>query len=100
MCRQIQRQSRAGHRYDWLPTFLDYAGAADRVPGGLPGWSFAPLLAGQVGGKKEHFRVRRVWAGTHDPLAGMETHLALPGRRPWTLQRSGWSGGARRPRNW
>ena len=40
-------------QYDWLPTFLDYAGAADRVPDGLPGRSFAPLLAGQAGGERE-----------------------------------------------
>ena len=40
-------------QYDWLPTFLDYAGAADRVPDGLPGRSFAPLLAGQAGGERK-----------------------------------------------
>ena len=32
-------------QYDWLPTLLEYVDAADRVPDGLPGRSFAPLLA-------------------------------------------------------
>jgi len=36
-------------QYDWLPTIMDYAGAAERVPDGLPGRSFTPLLAGQSG---------------------------------------------------
>ena len=34
-------------QYDWLPTLLEYLDAADRVPDGLPGRSFAPLLAGR-----------------------------------------------------
>ena len=33
-------------QYDWLPTLMEYVGAADRVPDGLPGRSFAPLLSG------------------------------------------------------
>ena len=33
-------------QYDWLPTLMEYLGEADRVPDGLPGRSFAPLLAG------------------------------------------------------
>jgi len=39
-------------QYDWLPTILDYAGAGERVPDGLPGRSFAPLLAGETGGQR------------------------------------------------
>ncbi len=35
-------------QYDWLPTIMDYVGAAEQVPGGLPGHSFAPLLTGQA----------------------------------------------------
>lgn len=39
-------------QYDWLPTLMDYLDAADRVPAGLPGRSFAPLLAGRsIGGR-------------------------------------------------
>ncbi len=34
-------------QYDWLPTLMEYLGEADRVPDGLPGRSFAPLLAGR-----------------------------------------------------
>jgi arylsulfatase A-like enzyme len=34
-------------QYDWLPTILDYTGIADRIPSGLPGRSFAPVLTGQ-----------------------------------------------------
>ena len=34
-------------QYDWLPTLMDYIGAGERVPDGLPGWSFAPLLHGR-----------------------------------------------------
>ena len=34
-------------QYDWLPTLMDYIGAGERVPAGLPGWSFAPLLHGR-----------------------------------------------------
>lgn len=33
--------------YDVLPTILDFAGLAHQIPPGLPGRSFAPLLAGQ-----------------------------------------------------
>ena len=32
-------------QYDWLPTLMEYLCAADRIPDGLPGRSFAPLLA-------------------------------------------------------
>ena len=39
-------------QYDWLPTLLEYLGVADRVPGGLPGHSFAPLLADQPIGER------------------------------------------------
>ena len=42
-------------QYDWLPTLLEYLDASDRVPAGLPGRSFAPLLAGRATG--EHNRV-------------------------------------------
>ena len=44
-------------QYDWLPTLLEYVGAADRVPEGLPGRSFAPLLAGRPIGEREHVYV-------------------------------------------
>ena len=40
-------------QYDWLPTLMDYIGVAERVPDGLPGRSFAPLLAGMPGGERE-----------------------------------------------
>ena len=36
-------------QYDWLPTIVDYAGAGESVPDGLPGQSLAPLLAGETG---------------------------------------------------
>ena len=40
-------------QYDWLPTLMDYVGEHRRVPGGLPGQSFAPLLAGRpIGDRK------------------------------------------------
>jgi len=35
-------------QYDWLPTLLDYLGMSDRIPEGLPGRSFAPLLRGEA----------------------------------------------------
>ena len=40
-------------QYDWLPTILDYVGAGERVPDGLPGQSFAPLLAGETGVQRQ-----------------------------------------------
>ena len=40
-------------QYDWLPTMIDYAGSAERVPDGLPGRSFAPLLRGDDMGERE-----------------------------------------------
>ncbi len=33
-------------QYDWLQTLMEYLGAADRIPDGLPGRSFSPLLTG------------------------------------------------------
>jgi len=33
--------------WDWLPTFMDLAGAADRVPKGIDGVSIAPTLLGR-----------------------------------------------------
>ena len=44
-------------QYDWLPTLLDYLAAADRVPGGLPGRSFAPLLADRSTGERDRVYV-------------------------------------------
>ena len=40
-------------QYDWLPTLLDYVGAVDRVPTGLPGRSFAALLHDRPIGDRE-----------------------------------------------
>jgi len=44
-------------QYDWLPTLLEYAGLTDRFPEGLPGRSFAPLLAGKEMGPRENIYV-------------------------------------------
>ena len=44
-------------QYDWLPTLMEYTGAHGRVPDGLPGCSFAPLLAGQSIGERESIYV-------------------------------------------
>lgn len=44
-------------QYDWLPTLLEYTGLADRFPEGLPGRSFAPLLAGKALGERENIYV-------------------------------------------
>ena len=40
-------------QYDWLPTLMEYAGAPARIPDGLPGRSFAPLLNGMPSGDRE-----------------------------------------------
>ena len=40
-------------QYDWLPTLMEYVGAAARIPDGLPGRSFAPLLNGMPSGDRE-----------------------------------------------
>ena len=34
-------------QYDWLPTLMEYIGAADHTPDGSPGCSFASLLSGE-----------------------------------------------------
>lgn len=44
-------------QYDWMPTILEYTGLADRFPKGLPGQSFAPLLAGDAMGERESIYV-------------------------------------------
>ena len=44
-------------QYDWLPTLMEYTGAPERVPGGLPGRSFAPLLAGRPIGERRSIYV-------------------------------------------
>ena len=44
-------------QYDWLPTLMEYTGALERVPGGLPGRSFAPLLAGRPIGERRSIYV-------------------------------------------
>jgi len=40
-------------QYDWLPTMLEYVGLEDRMPAGLPGRSFFPLLQGKELGERE-----------------------------------------------
>ena len=40
-------------QYDWLPTLLEYTGFEDRIPRGLPGRSFSPLLQGKDLGERE-----------------------------------------------
>ena len=40
-------------QYDWLPTLLEYTGAPERVPDGLPGRSFSPLLDGRPIGERK-----------------------------------------------
>ena len=44
-------------QYDWLPTLLAHLGEADRVPEGLPGRSFAPLLDGRSIGERKSIYV-------------------------------------------
>ena len=44
-------------QYDWLPTLLDYLDASNRVPVGLPGRSFAPLLSGRGTGERDRVYV-------------------------------------------
>ena len=44
-------------QYDWMPTLLDYIGLADHFPKGLPGRSFAPLLAGQAMNQRDNIYV-------------------------------------------
>ena len=44
-------------QYDWLPTLMEYIGAPDHVPDGLPGRSFAPLLAGRPIGERKSIYV-------------------------------------------
>ena len=56
-------------QYDWLPTLVEYLGAAaDQTPDGLPGRSFAPLLAGRSIDEEEHLHLRRVRTGADDPF--------------------------------
>ena len=43
--------------YDWLPTIMEYIGAAQRVPDGLPGRSFSPLLTGNAIGERRSIYV-------------------------------------------
>ena len=40
-------------QYDWLPTLMEYVGIPEAVPHGLPGRSFAPLLAGRSIGERK-----------------------------------------------
>ncbi len=35
-------------QYDWLPTLMEYIGAAEYTPTDLPGRSFAPILSGEA----------------------------------------------------
>jgi choline-sulfatase len=44
-------------QYDWLPTLMEYTGAPECVPDGLPGRSFAPLLAGKAIGERKSIYV-------------------------------------------
>lgn len=44
-------------QYDWLPTIMEYTGATERVPDGLPGRSFAPLLTGHAIGERQSIYV-------------------------------------------
>ena len=44
-------------QYDWLPTLMEYVDAADRIPEGLPGQSFASLLAGRCIAERERIYV-------------------------------------------
>lgn len=44
-------------QYDWLPTLMEYIGSPERVPEGLPGRSFSPLLAGQPIGERKSIYV-------------------------------------------
>lgn len=44
-------------QYDWLPTLMDYIGAAEHTPSGLPGRSFAPLLSGRPGTARKSVHV-------------------------------------------
>ena len=40
-------------QYDWFPTMMEYIGLEDRIPQGLPGRSFSPLLEGKSLGERE-----------------------------------------------
>ena len=40
-------------QYDWLRTLMEYVGMPDRVPSGLPGRSFAPLLENRSIGERK-----------------------------------------------
>ena len=53
--------------WDWLPTFMDLAGAADRTPKGIDGVSIAPTLLGRSGQKRREYLY---WE--HHPGRGMQ----------------------------
>jgi len=40
-------------QYDWFQTFLEYIGLEDRIPKGIPGRSFSPILNGKEMGERE-----------------------------------------------
>ena len=40
-------------QYDWLPTLMEYTGTPERIPDGLPGRSFSPLLDGRPIGERK-----------------------------------------------
>ena len=42
-------------QYDWLPTMIDYAGSAERVPDGLPGRSLPHYLGAMTWGSEKVF---------------------------------------------
>ena len=44
-------------QYDWLPTLMEYIGDPERVPDGLPGRSFSPLLDGRPIGEQRSIYV-------------------------------------------
>ena len=48
---------------DWLPTLLDLAGLADRIPGGLDGASLAPALLGTKAAADERMLYRELTEG-------------------------------------
>jgi arylsulfatase A-like enzyme len=49
---------------DWLPTLLDLAGLADRIPSDVDGTSLAPALLGQAAASEERMLYRELTEGT------------------------------------
>ena len=77
--------------WDWLPTFMDLAGAADRTPKGIDGVSIAPTLLGRGTQKRreylywEHHSGRGMQAVRMGPWKGVRLNARAGAAAPVQL---------------